>query len=821
MNILIDDLRTVKEFNIRVCQECRFSNGGHVFAAVQGNTILLYSTYTFEQVGALKGHNARVRSITWGPNDYTLVSCGQDGAVYTWRVNDGERIGENVLKSCSYSCAALSPDGSSIFAVGSDQVLKEITDNNVAHAVHATPKTGSDVPQQVVLSHSGRMLIVGTSQGALRSLQFPLHAASEWTSYVCHFGEVTRLRISHDDQMLFSVGADGSLFMFKLSDKDGRGLKKEREVTFAEEILITKTDLDEKHKLTNELRTRVDELKMSAEYQLRLRDMHHNEILKESEHRYQQDLQSLTSQHQLLKSDKDKETNRHDQEVGALIDRHQREVQDLESSHTQKLMSEYEKFKDLQARAQSMQENYEKQLAAMEQAKTQAIQTITTQLEEKIAQKDHLLDQTKKESQEKQREFEEMRRQIELDADREILGIKNEYERQLKEEREAFVGVKGDNGILKKKFRTLQTDIEEHQQHKTDMETEQRKLHAHIRALEKDVQNCKKEIEERDETIQDKEKRIYDLKKKNQELEKFKFVLDYKIKELKKQLEPRELEIKDMKKQIGSMDKELEHYHQINTKLELQLTELKEKLQGSTQKVNQQQTETAKLKNALQRLRAELHAAAALVTEPKKLVVAIRQLYQKHCSEQSSDNTTPEDELHQEFSRQREFLERSVASLRKKLAKSAELHKEEQARVVQENVALLKEINDLRKELKQSNTKASHLKSTLASSQRLAQQRTQRGGGLAGTKTATQIMLGSSPTHEDPSALLATTFADMSSSLVRLNESQEAEQVERIITMQKEEIRRLRETINTLEKTSNNRPPSSGRLPVLPASTPA
>ena len=47
-----------------------------------------------------------------------------------------------------------------------------------------------------------------------------------------------------------------------------------------------------------------------------------------------------------------------------------------------------------------------------------------------------------------------------------------------------------------------------------------------------------------------KEKRIYDLKKKNQELEKFKFVLDYKIKELKKQIEPRENDIKAMKEQI-------------------------------------------------------------------------------------------------------------------------------------------------------------------------------------------------------------------------------------------------------------------------------
>ena len=39
------------------------------------------------------------------------------------------------------------------------------------------------------------------------------------------------------------------------------------------------------------------------------------------------------------------------------------------------------------------------------------------------------------------------------------------------------------------------------------------------------------------------------VQKKNQELEKFKFVLDYKIKELKTQIEPRENEIAAMKRQ--------------------------------------------------------------------------------------------------------------------------------------------------------------------------------------------------------------------------------------------------------------------------------
>lgn len=54
--------------------------------------------------------------------------------------------------------------------------------------------------------------------------------------------------------------------------------------------------------------------------------------------------------------------------------------------------------------------------------------------------------------------------------------------------------------------------------------------------MERDVIDLKKEIAERDNTIQDKERRIYELKRKKQELEKYKFVLNYKITELKNQV---------------------------------------------------------------------------------------------------------------------------------------------------------------------------------------------------------------------------------------------------------------------------------------------
>ena len=48
-----------------------------------------------------------------------------------------------------------------------------------------------------------------------------------------------------------------------------------------------------------------------------------------------------------------------------------------------------------------------------------------------------------------------------------------------------------------------------------------------------------KVIRERYEQIGDKEGKIYDSKQQNQELEKFKLVLDYKIKELKAQIDPK------------------------------------------------------------------------------------------------------------------------------------------------------------------------------------------------------------------------------------------------------------------------------------------
>ncbi|XP_069498550.1 cilia- and flagella-associated protein 57 [Ambystoma mexicanum] len=784
MNLLIDDIRVIKEFTVRGCRECSFSNGGHLFAAVNGNVIHLYSNSTFENVTSLKGHNGKVRSIAWTNDDSKLVSCGMDGAVYEWNSLSGKRESECVLKTCSYTSVTITADAKTIFAVGSDQTLKEISDSQILRELPAYDV----VYTCVVVSHSGRMVFLGTSIGTVRSMKNPLPIHKELNEYQAHAGPITKMAVTFDDQFLLTVSEDSSMLIWKISDKEGRGLKREKEVGYAEEVLITKTDIDEKNQVMLELKTRVDELKMENEYQLRLKDMNYNEKIKELTEKFIQEMESLKTKNQLLKTEKEKMDLSHQDHVADLLEKHSVEVQDLESSNNQKLMLEYEKYQELQVKSQRMQEDYEKQLHEMELSKSQALEELTEYYEAKLQDKIMQLEQAQEDSRHQLREYEETKKQIEEDGDREIQDVKIKYERRLRDEREANLRLKGESGIMRKKFSSLQKEIEERNSDIERLKMEQMKLQGVVKSLEKDIVGLKKEIQERDETIQDKEKRIYDLKKKNQELEKFKFVLDYKIKELKKQIEPRENEIKEMKEQIQEMESELERFHKQNTKLELNITELGQKLKATNHEMHKEMQKLRDAESVIKRFKTDLHNCVGLIQEPKKLKDTIVELYSKYVQTSDAMEIVGVDsDIHREYSRHREHLEHTVATLQKKLVKDTENHRADNVRIMQENVSLIKEINELRRELKIARQQVHDLESTLGLN------RKNRKPGIHDAQATDRLQ---------------------TPKVMRLNMEEETQ---RIIELQKLEIKRLRDQIQTLEQIPGVRPPSGGKLPALMA----
>ena len=97
----------------------------------------------------------------------------------------------------------------------------------------------------------------------MRSYKFPL--TGEFNEYQCHAGAITRMRISHDDSMLFCVSEDGCLFTFDVREKDGRAKTGTKEaMVYAEEVLVTKSDLEEKKTRMSELETQVQSLYLTV-----------------------------------------------------------------------------------------------------------------------------------------------------------------------------------------------------------------------------------------------------------------------------------------------------------------------------------------------------------------------------------------------------------------------------------------------------------------------------------------------------------------------------------------------------------------------------
>uniref|UniRef100_A0A8C3K567 Cilia and flagella associated protein 57 n=1 Tax=Calidris pygmaea TaxID=425635 RepID=A0A8C3K567_9CHAR len=781
ISLLFEDMHVFKEFAVRKCRECSFSNRGHLFAAVNGNVIQIYSSITFENIKNLKGHSGKIHAVKWSTDDAKFFSCDTHGAVYEWNLLTGKRELECVLKSCIYSSIALSPDAKIIFAVGSDQTIKEISESSIQHEVSAF----GVVYTAIAVSHSGHMVFVGTSLGTIRAMKHPIPLTKDFNEYQAHAGAVTKMSITNDDLFLLTASEDGSVFIWKVYDKGVGMMKWEKEAEYAEEVLIMRSDIEEKSQAMLDLQIRVKELQIEKDYQLCLKDMYCNEKIKELEKNFTQEIDSLKAKHQILQAEKEKQEQHLQFQLSELKDKQAREMQQLESDSNQKLLMENEKYQELEVKSQRMQEEYEKQLHSLEESKSRALKELTESYEEKLNEKSILLEETKECMRQQLQEHEEIKKQIEEDEDQEILEIKIKYERRLMEEKESNLQLRGEVGVMNKRLNSLQKELKERNRDIDEMREEHQKLQSIIKSLEKDILALKTEIQERADTIQDKEKNIYDLKKKNQELEKFKFVLDYRIEEFKKQIESRENDIETRKEQIREMKRELERFHKESTQLKLSIAQLQQKLKATNHEMHRERQKKQNMEALIKRFKTDLHNCVGFIQDSKKMKDEIRELYSKYV--QQSDAVEPEAvdiDLQQEYMRQREYLERNLAALKKKVVKNQDVHQASYMRIVQENVSLIKEINELRQELKVARTQVHDLQSTLR---------------LLKKKKAIEDTAPSSELPPSPAVL-------------RLNVEKESET---IIEMQQAEIQYLRDQIQEKGQVLAVQPLLDSSLPQL------
>ena len=181
-----------------------------------------------------------------------------------------KRETEHIMKGCSYSNAICDASGKTVYSTGSDKMLKEIVDSNVVQESEFNP-----VVTSIALSRSGKMFFIGLANGRIRACKFPIvqqeqKLGFEFQEHIAHHGSVSKLCISYDDQYLFSCSDDGCIYVYKVTEKEER-MKKDRSQIYSDEVLVTRTDLDELDNQMMELKRSLDELKLEHEYQLRIK----------------------------------------------------------------------------------------------------------------------------------------------------------------------------------------------------------------------------------------------------------------------------------------------------------------------------------------------------------------------------------------------------------------------------------------------------------------------------------------------------------------------------------------------------------------------
>jgi cilia- and flagella-associated protein 57 len=702
-NLLLDEVRVVKDISIKSCRECSFANGGHLFAAANGYLIQIYDVFTCQLLVTLRGHSGAIRSIRWSQDDESLTSAGADGAVYCWNWRSGKRVREFVNKLAKYTCADSLPDGTKAFAVGTASPLLEeidfvggVASKAVAHDV---------VQGQLALSSTGKMLFSGWSGesivGSIVAYALPIDSeVPEIVTYPGVSAEITHMKFTPDDTHLVVAGADGAVLVLEVRDKDGRVPLREAaaRLPWSDEVLMTRSLLEDMARKITELSETYEELVSNNDYNMRMKEIQFQERMKKVQERYQAELDQEKTQLQLLKEETEDLQREFAERLAAMEVAHRSELQKREGMYQSEIMTEVERFQRLKAEfdasgaeqraiRQRMVDKHERDMALRRKAQEDKLSA---------AQKARVTRETT--NSDLMNDWRETQAQMEEDMDDEIEELKTTFEGKHEQEKTTILRYRSENGVLNKKFEALKQEIEEQEEEIRALRESHSKREKLVSDLRMQIKARLSTIAEKDVKIGEKEKQIYELKKKNQELEKYKFVLDYKIKELKRQIEPRENEIQAMRKQIKEVDAELEAYHKVNAKLDEQIGDLGRELDKLQARIAggraHSQARTAKIDT----IKSDLESLSLHILNPDKLKMGVVGVAAKHVppdlSVPKADPTVVD-----EYGRQEKYLGMNLQTLRERMERITGANKQEMDGAVKRNLSLVDESKDLRSKI--------------------------------------------------------------------------------------------------------------------------
>jgi hypothetical protein len=114
-------------------------------------------------------------------------------------------------------------------------------------------ETGAPVSRLLVSNVSKVMFAAMAGEGipgAVRCYRMaPM--TGDYMEFPAHSTAITRMKMSFDENYLFTVGQDGSICVFEIRDRETRNIKRDKETSglpFGDEIIIKSAEVQELNK---------------------------------------------------------------------------------------------------------------------------------------------------------------------------------------------------------------------------------------------------------------------------------------------------------------------------------------------------------------------------------------------------------------------------------------------------------------------------------------------------------------------------------------------------------------------------------------------
>jgi WD40 repeat protein len=721
-NVCASDLRQFKEFAVKGCKLVKFSNGGHLFAAVNLSNILVYNTYTGIKSGVLIAHTGLVTGLSWSCDDLKIVSAGHDGAVYEWHSGaaadraPGEhgfaRKQEHVTRNLHYSCAVFNASGNSCVAASDDGKVREIVDGTTSREIELPHGVK---PTSLLLLSGDRVLLVGTSSGQLLCFNWSVDApiSSEHQTYSLGQGALSSMVSDCHGKMIFAALDNGVTFTLELHSQ-GQSLASGTEGIEAGEyfdlILVTKIELDDKTTAVLDLEHRLGEIQIQAEYKLHLCEQEWSEKHRKLKEELESSKGAAENKFDALMRSKDQQELEAAESIHNLERAHLKAADELESLYEKKLAMEARRFKDMLQEKEDMECSYEEQIEVLKQKYNGVIIKLKQEYETKALEKEEALNKLKQEFEASKLAHAEFIRQQEEDHDEEVQALQIGFRKQLETEQEQVLNLKTQSQIMRRRFDTFKNDMDGLEGQKRSKDEMISALNLKLLEAEQVKKQLEGDIKDRENTIDAKERRIAELRQKGKELEKVKFVLDFKYKELKKDIEPKEEMIETMKQQVTAMDSELERDVRTNHALGQALNDKTHKIDNLNRELQKSRRLVAEKERLISLFVTDLDKLVSEI-DPAYWRDAVRQLYRTYVKKGSNESGGVKDvpDAMDEFARQREHLEKSLSTLRHRGEKNEQAVSSHNHKRTVENAMLIDELNALRRDKKYLENKVQQL----------------------------------------------------------------------------------------------------------------